>query len=229
MKIFAVHQSGERTLRYSFPAKIDSDTHLQVVRLSNLIRKIPNVSEVVNGYNTVTVYVNHERNVPLVKKTILKSWETSSIEHKSFGKLHIIPVCYNGEDLQQLANTKNITIQQVIELHTSVEYTIYMIGFLPGFPYLGGLDERLHTPRREVPRKSVPKGSVGIGGSQTGIYPIESPGGWHLIGQTPIDIFSATSSKDPFLFQAGDRIQFTEITQDEFQNHSGGGVIDEAN
>ena len=228
MKFFDVHQTAERTLRYSFPAKIDSDTHLLVVRLRNLILSLPNVSEVVNGYNTVTVYVNHERHVPLVKTKILQAWETS-VDIKTFGKLHIIPVCYNGEDLEQLAHAKNLTVQQVIEIHTSVEYSIYMIGFLPGFPYLGGLDERLHLPRREVPRKSVPKGSVGIGGSQTGIYPIESPGGWHLIGQTHIDIFSATSLENPFLFQAGDRIQFTEITQDEFQNHSGGGVIDEAN
>ena len=229
MKSFDVHQSGERTLHCSFPAKIDFDTHLQVVGLKNFICTLPNVSEVVNGYNTVTVYVNHEHHVPLVKTNILQAWETSSVENKTFGKLHIIPVCYNGEDIEQLAHAKNLTVQQVIELHTSVEYTIYMIGFLPGFPYLGELDERLYTPRREVPRKSVPKGSVGIGGSQTGIYPIESPGGWHLIGQTPIEIFSATSLDTPFLFKAGDRIQFTEITQDEYQNHSGGGVIDEAN
>lgn len=226
---FDVQQTGERTIRYSFPAKINSDTHEQVISLKNVILTIPNVTEVVSGYHTVTVYVNHERYVAQVEKDILRAWQTTPIENNFFGKLHIIPVCYNGEDLEQLAYAKNLTVQQVIEIHTSVQYTIYMIGFLPGFPYLGGLDERLHLPRREVPRKSVPNGSVGIGGSQTGIYPIESPGGWHLIGQTPIDIFSATSLDTPFLFQAGDRIQFTEITQDEYQNYSGGGVIDEAN
>lgn len=226
---FDVQRTGERTLRYSFPAKINSTIHEQVISLKNVILTIPNVTEVVSGYHTVTVYVDHERHVAQVEIGILQAWKTSSVENKTFGKLHIIPVCYNGEDLEQLAHAKNLTAQQVIELHTAVEYTIYMIGFLPGFPYLGGLDERLHLPRREVPRRSVHKGSVGIGGSQTGIYPIESPGGWHIIGQTPIDIFSATSIDTPFLFQAGDRIQFTEITQDEFQNHSGGGVIDEAN
>jgi inhibitor of KinA len=222
-----MHQTGERTLRYSFPAKIDSNTHQHVMRLRTLALTLPNVLEAVPGYHTVTIYVNHDRNMTPVHTEILQAWPSSN--HQSvYGKLHKIPVCYNGEDLEQLAHSKNLTTQQVIDIHASVEYTIYMIGFLPGFPYLGGLDERLHTPRRETPRKSVPKGSIGIGGSQTGIYPIESPGGWHLIGQTPLDIFSATSLERPFLFQAGDRIQFTEITEDDYQNYSGGGVIDQA-
>ena len=229
MNSFRVQQTAERTLRYAFPPKIDPEINRQVIRLQCLAHSCPDVLEAVASYHTLTLYINHERNISSVQNQILHGWNETlnHIEYES--KLHVIPVFYNGEDLEQLAHAKNITIQQVIELHTSVEYTIYMIGFLPGFPYLGGLDERLHLPRREVPRKSVPKGSVGIGGSQTGIYPIESPGGWHLIGQTPIDIFSPTSLDDPFLFQAGDRIQFTEITQDEYQNHSGGGVIDEAN
>ena len=229
MESFRVHQTAERTLRYAFPAKIDPEIHRQVIRLKTLALSCPDVLEAVPGYHTLTLYITHERDISSVQKQILHGWN-KTLNHIDYeSKLHIIPVCYNGEDLEQLAHAKNLTVQQVIELHTSVEYTVYMIGFLPGFPYLGGLDECLHTPRREVPRTSVPKGSVGIGGSQTGIYPIESPGGWHLIGQTPIEIFSATSLDTPFLFQAGDRIQFTEITQDEFQNHSGGGVIDEAN
>lgn len=229
MESFRVHQTGERTLRYAFPPKIDPEIHRQVIRLQTLALTCPEVLEAVPGYHTLTLYITHERYISSVQNQILLGWN-KTLNHIDYeSRLHLIPVCYNGEDLEQLAYAKNLTVQQVIEIHTSVQYTIYMIGFLPGFPYLGGLDERLHLPRREVPRKSVPKGSVGIGGSQTGIYPIESPGGWHLIGQTPIDIFSATSLDTPFLFQAGNRIQFTEITQDEYQNYSGGGVIDEAN
>ena len=119
-----------------------------------------------------------------------------------------------GPDLPFVARHAGLTEQEVIALHTGRDYRIYMLGFLPGFPYLGGLDERLFTPRLGTPRTAIPAGSVGIGGEQTGIYPIASPGGWQLIGRTPLKLFDPAAGTLPYA--AGDRIRFTPITKAEF-------------
>ena len=129
-----------------------------------------------------------------------------------------VPVRYSsstGRDLETLAESKNISVADLISLHSSVEYRIHFFGFLPGFMYLNGLPEKLHTPRKRIPDLSVPAGSVAIGGSQTGIYPSESPGGWHLIGRSPIRLF------DPQLIPAvwakpGEKLLFTPISEKEF-------------
>jgi inhibitor of KinA len=132
-----------------------------------------------------------------------------------------IPVCYGGgfgPDLDELAATFRLSSQEVIRIHSSPVYIVYMIGFVPGFPYLGGLDERLITPRRKAPRRRVPAGSVGIADRQTGIYPLESPGGWQIIGRTPVRLFDL-SKAEPFLLGAGDRVRFIPITRDAFERH----------
>jgi len=130
-----------------------------------------------------------------------------------------IPVCYGGElgpDLGDVAEQHGLTPQQVIDLHAGTEYLVYMVGFMPGFAYMGGLPERLATPRRATPRTAVPAGTVGIGGSQTGVYPLESPGGWNLIGRTPLRIFEI--GRDPAtLLAAGDRARFAPISPREFE------------
>jgi len=121
-----------------------------------------------------------------------------------------IPVIYGndaGPDLQVVADHAGLTPQQVVELHSSIDYVVYFIGFQPGFPYLGGLDDRLHTPRRAEPRLSVPAGSVGIGGSQTGIYPLATPGGWQLLGRTPVALFNPRQ-QPPTLLRPGDSVRF---------------------
>ncbi len=133
-----------------------------------------------------------------------------------------IPVCYGGSygpDLFEVAAFHDLTVDQVVRLHSEPEYYVYMIGFTPGFPYLGGLDERLFTPRKKEPRKIVPAGSVGIADRQTGIYSIDSPGGWQLIGRTPFRLFD-WRRKEPFLLSAGDSLKFIPITEDEFESHS---------
>lgn len=132
-----------------------------------------------------------------------------------------IPVCYGGDfgpDLDELAATRRLSSQEVIRIHSSPVYTVYMIGFVPGFPYLGGLDERLITPRRKAPRRKIPAGSVGIADRQTGIYPLESPGGWQIIGRTPVRLFDL-SKPEPFLLVAGDRVRFIPIARDVFERH----------
>lgn len=126
-----------------------------------------------------------------------------------------IPVCYNGEDLEDLAHAKGLSVQELIDIHSGSTYRVYMIGFQPGFAYMGKLDDRIVAPRRPTPRTRVPAGSVGIAGNQTGIYPFSSPGGWQLIGITPWKIFNRKNT-DPCLFKAGDIIQFTPITPEAF-------------
>lgn len=132
--------------------------------------------------------------------------------------LHV-PVCYDlnfGKDLSALALAKGLSIQQVIALHTLPEYLVYFMGFLPGFPYLLGLDTRLYTPRKATPSRQCVSGSVAIGGEQTGIYPQDSPGGWHVIGHCPIPLFD-TAKKEGSLFRAGDVIKFQSISIQEHQ------------
>ena len=130
-----------------------------------------------------------------------------------------IPVCYGGEygpDLEFVAQHAGITPQEVIDIHTSTDYLIYMLGFQPGFPYLGGLDEKLVTPRLESPRAQIPAGSVGIGGKQTGLYPVASPAGWQIIGTTPVKCYNL--AKDPAIpYEAGDYIRFYAITEEEYK------------
>ncbi len=133
-------------------------------------------------------------------------------------KIVSIPVCYEGEygpDLAFVAEHAGLTAEEVIKIHTSRDYLIYMLGFQPGFPYLGGLDERIFTPRLSVPRTLIRAGSVGIGGEQTGLYPLASPGGWQIIGTTPVKAYNPL--KTPSIpYEAGDYIRFYPITKDEF-------------
>lgn len=129
-----------------------------------------------------------------------------------------IPVCYGGEygpDLAAIADHAGLTEEQVIKIHSSTDYLIYMLGFLPGFTYLGGLDERIHTPRLANPRIRIPAGSVGIGGSQTGIYPMDSPGGWQLMGMTPVKTYDP-GRKQPILVEAGDYIRFVPVEESDY-------------
>lgn len=136
------------------------------------------------------------------------------------GRLVEVPVCYGGEygpDLPFIAQHAGLTEKEVIALHSGRDYRIYMLGFLPGFPYLGGLDERLHTPRLQNPRTKIPAGSVGIGGKQTGIYPLASPGGWQLLGRTPLRLFNPEAG-GALPYQAGDSIRFVPITEAEYES-----------
>jgi len=129
-----------------------------------------------------------------------------------------IPVCYGGDlgpDLEDVARQHAMTPRDVIDIHTAGDYLVYMVGFMPGFAYLGGLDERLVTPRRTSPRTAVPAGTVGIGGQQTGVYPLVSPGGWNLIGQTPLRIFDVNRD-EPALLATGDHVRFRAISLAEF-------------
>jgi KipI family sensor histidine kinase inhibitor len=133
-----------------------------------------------------------------------------------------VPVCYDrtfGIDLHEIAQKKNLTVEEIITLHTAPTYQVFSIGFLPGFLYLGGLDARLHTDRKSTPRMNVKKGAVGIGGMQTGIYPKSSPGGWQILGNSPLTFFDV-SKENPCFAKAGDFIKFVSITLKEYHQIS---------
>jgi inhibitor of KinA len=151
----------------------------------------------------------------------LESLIKSSSKADEIGKNRLvkIPVLYGGEkgpDIADVARINNLREQDVIEIHKSQTYRVYMLGFNPGFPYMGGLDKRIATPRLDEPRTKVPAGSVAIGGEQTGIYSITSPGGWRLIGHTPLELFNPKAN-DPTLLRAGDDIVFYQVNLDEYQ------------
>jgi len=133
-----------------------------------------------------------------------------------------IPVCYGGEfgpDMERVCSHAGLVLEEVVELHSAPEYHVYMIGFSPGFPYLGGMDPRIETPRLGNPRTAIPAGSVGIAGMQTGVYPTETPGGWNLIGRTPLRLFDP-GKNDPFLLSAGMKIRFVPVDRSVFQEFS---------
>jgi inhibitor of KinA len=134
-----------------------------------------------------------------------------------------IPVCYSKKfalDIDQLAEQNELSAEEIIYIHTSKTYTVFMLGFLPGFAYMGEVDHRIAFARKPTPIKLF-AGAVGIAGKQTGIYPLESPGGWQIIGRTPIKVFKR-EDKNPVLFQPGDEVKFYPITEHEFENHSSG-------
>ncbi len=154
-----------------------------------------------------------------VKSMLKKAYRKSSSEGTGTHRVVCIPVCYGkeyGPDLAEVAAYHNMTEEEIVRLHCGRDYLIYMLGFLPGFPYLGGMDEKLTTPRLDSPRVLIEPGSVGIGGGQTGIYPMASPGGWRLIGRTPVRLYDS-NKEDSVPYEAGDYIRFVPVTQAQYR------------
>ncbi|WP_313892648.1 5-oxoprolinase subunit PxpB [Psychrobacillus sp.] len=218
-----VWRTGERTLRYSFGEGISRDIYQSVHSFSDFILSELGyfIEEVVPSYHTVTVFFHKSSTLDTLKiDELLEKWEVLELDNRLFSTRQItIPVCYESpycEDITRIECITGLSQDEIIHLHSNKIYTIYMIGFLPGFPYLGDLDPALFVPRLEKPRVKVPKGTIGIGGSQTGIYPIESPGGWNIIGRTPLDIFSL-QRENPFLLKAGDQLKFASIGHKDFK------------
>ena len=175
--------------------------------------------EIRQGFTRISL---HWKQQEFQKEFKISLPELSIAPHSLPEKIWEVPVCYEGPftpDLLKIAELKNLTPSQIIQLHSSPRYRIHFFGFLPGFFYLNGLPKELHTPRKAVPSLSVPKGSVAIGGAQTGIYPNQSPGGWHLIGQTPISLFEP-SLDPPVWAKVGEQIKFNPISLKEFEQWS---------
>jgi len=222
MTAIRILDCGEQAMVVEFGAEIDPAINACVHRLARiLVDAMPNgILEVVPTYRSLMIYFD-----PLVipRKTLREEIASllPGIERadpaSDVRKVITVPVSYGGEfgpDLEFVARHNGLTADDVVAIHTSAPLLIYMLGFTPGFPYVG-ISERIAAPRLDTPRVRVPAGSVGIAGTQSGVYPIESPGGWRLIGRTPLRIFDP-ESECPFLFAAGDSIQFAAIHADEF-------------
>ncbi len=215
---------GKRAILIEWPKKVDESILEDILDFSNSFKNLnlPNW-EMSAAYNSLTMVnsakdIDFKEIVPLIKDCYSK--KTSSA-NKSERYLWRIPVCYDSDfaiDLEETSKTLGISIKKLIDLHTSNQYTVYGIGFLPGFMYLGGLPAELEIPRRKEPRLLVSKGSVGLAGKQTGIYPQDSPGGWNIIGSCPIPIFD-TKVEKPCFVNVGDKIQFYQISKAEYDLH----------
>lgn len=213
--------SGDRGLLCEYGDGIDLGVNRVVRAMAEGLQREPprGLLSVVPAYRSLGLtYDPATISLEALKMQITRLEERLGDDPLATSRVVEIPVCYGGEsgpDLAFVAEHNGLSEAEVIDLHTRPEYPIYMIGFAPGFCYLGGLNERLHTPRLETPRALVAAGSVGIANDQTGMYPLDSPGGWRLIGRTPLRLFKPASDT-PFLYQPGDRIRFRPIDVDEY-------------
>lgn len=209
---------SERAILIEWPELIDEKLSKIIIQYSQLIREKLNseIDDLIIGYNSITIIYksdidNYSEKIFALKNII----DHNKLNSNYTNYLWEIPVCYDEEfglDIITLSEEKNISIESLISQHTSPSYLVHFIGFLPGFMYLGGLHPDLHVERKSNPRIRVPKGSVAIGGQQTGIYPQDSAGGWHIIGRTPIDLFSI-SRNPPCEIQPLDRIKFVSVSK----------------
>lgn len=202
---------GDSSILIQLGDEIDPILNQRVHALSALLQTIPTVIETVPAYCTLLVHYDPLKSTYNEIKNLIeeKLARVDDSTHRPSRRLEI-PVLYgnaSGLDFESVATTLALSPSELIRLHSEREYTVYMMGFTPGFPYLGILNEKLTLPRMSTPRTRVPAGSVAIAGSQTGIYPVDSPGGWHILGHTPLKLFDPTSD-NPFLFSPGDTVKF---------------------
>jgi len=213
--------AGDRGLLVEYGEGISPQINRKVRTMAMALEQIRHkgVLEIIPTYRSLLIVYEPLDTDPVSIQDKLEDLENRLSEIKiSPPKTIDIPVCYGAEfgpDIEYVAKENNLHVEDVIRIHSEPDYLIYMIGFTPGFPFLGGLPEILHTPRLVTPRTHVPEGSVGIANAQTGIYPIASPGGWQLIGRTPLKLFSPDKT-NPFLYQTGDFIRFKPISTEAY-------------
>ncbi len=213
-------QFGEQVLLATWNTGIDEKVNAEVLRYSNFISKnfSKEIIEIVPAYCSLAVYLDEgvvaKHFLDKLRDTRFETTKTASEQRYIVS----VPVCYKGDfapDIATIASANGLSVSEVISFHTKPLYKVSFIGFLPGFPYLGGLDKRLHTPRKKTPQRYVEKGSVGIGGGQTGIYTLDSPGGWNILGRSPLQ-FISSELDPPSLLLAGDYVKFFSVSKKEF-------------
>lgn len=226
---YRIFPLGDAAITIDYGNCIDETLNNEVIARFHQLQQEPlqGMIEAVPAYSSLTIHYDMaalKKKMPLHQTTF--EWMRQQLEERlhqhvqqdqQTGRLLNIPVCYDetfATDIQQLAAANNISVDEVIQIHSSRKYKVYMLGFLPGFPYMGELDERIAMPRKAQP-VNITEGSVGIAGKQTGIYPLSSPGGWQIIGRTPFKLFDLTRD-EPTLLKAGDTVQFYSITTNDF-------------
>ena len=214
--------ASDRSILVQFGDKISEDLHHQVFLFTQglLASSHQAISNISPGYSSVLVRLHHQATLAEGMDTIAAALKDGHPGDTVLKRTIEIPVCYEdefGPDLGRVLKHTGYDKEELIERHTSGRYLVYFLGFSAGFPYIGGMDASLATPRLETPRKTVPAGSVGIAGQQTGIYPLSTPGGWNLIGRTPLPLFNRSNPKDSAI-RMGDRIRFRTVGRAEFES-----------
>ena len=214
---------GDSALVVELADKIGDEALAWVQALVRELEKNPphGMLEVVPTFTSVAVFYDPAKigSIDALRNGLVARVPKKAPKDKTAAREVIIPVCYGGEfgpDLAEVAARTGLDEGAVIKLHSGEKYRVHTVGFAPGFPYLAGLPEKLHTPRRATPRTRVQPGSVGIGGIQTGVYPLATPGGWQLIGRTPLRLFRPENETEPTLLQPGDYVRFKPVTPEEF-------------
>ncbi len=230
---FSISRLGDTSLIINFKEIIDEEVNKEVIQLFKSLQNasLNFVKDIVPAYASITIHFDlfifyqQKKQVDALSffteeiKRIIEEEKTTPIDPTP-NKIKI-PVCYSDKfapDINEISREKKLSANEIIRIHTATTYRVYMIGFLPGFAYMGQVDEKIAMPRKAQPRNVVEAGSVGIAGLQTGIYPFDSPGGWQIIGKTPLKLFNKEKEL-PVLLKPGDEIQFYSITEDEFKNY----------
>ena len=217
------HPLGDTSLQVLFGSDISEDTNQQIRLFADYLRKqnMEGIIEWVPAYTTLTIFYRPDN---IVYKDLCKKLEDiqdtlQMADYQSQSTIYEIPVLYGGEvgpDLSEVASYNGLSEDEVISTHSAQPYLIYMMGFVPGFSYLGGMPKEISTPRRENPRAKIEAGSVGIAGEQTGVYPLATPGGWQIIGRTPVKLYDP-EKEEPILLSAGAYIRFVPVGQKEYE------------
>lgn len=222
---------GESAIMVEFGKAINPAIHQKVKALARYLDSYPfeGMVEYVAAFTSITVFYDPviigPQSYSIVAGMLEECMSKVNDSYAEQARIVEIPVCYGGDfgpDIEYVAEYNKLTVSEVIDIHSNGQYLVYMIGFAPGFPYVGGMSECISTPRRQSPRMSIPAGSVGIAGMQTGVYPIVTPGGWQLIGRTPLALFRP-DEYPPSLLQSGDIVRFCPISYKEFMKYKGEG------
>jgi KipI family sensor histidine kinase inhibitor len=202
-----LHPLGDAAALVEIGTRVDTALNTRAIGLAAALRKRRGVREAIPGYASVTIHYEPGQVTFEQLRATVRNLVRARPAPPVPGRLHRIPVTYDGPDLEDAARTLGLGVADLVRLHTEPTYRVFMVGFVPGWAYLGPLPEALRLARRSVPRTHVPAGSVAIAGAQTGVYPLPTPGGWHLIGRTDLPMF-VPDSDPPLLLRTGDRVKF---------------------
>lgn len=213
---------GSNGILIQLSQAIDPEVNSRINQLNAKLESLSEVTYTIPAYCSITVVYNPLITGFEILKDKITQWNVANLAISTKERKYRIPVCYEGEyapDMKEVSLTTGLSPEEIISLHTSTHFLVYMMGFIPGFPYMGKIPDPLYCKRKANPRKQVAEGSIGLAGSQTGIYPTKAPGGWQLIGKTPLPIFTA-EDKNPFFFKMSDKVRFYAISTEEYQHMS---------